>query len=247
MNTIFKLIRLVTRLLTNELHFRFHKENEELYDKYNPKLLGIQELIDLFKEALRKEDIALTYIRKSAETDRIAELDNKFDFTFEGMRDYVFSHLKHYLEEVRHAAGNLKVVFDKYGNIGKEPYRQELGSSYNLLQDLRSHGSDVEMINLTPWMDAHEAAANELADLLNKRTSETAKKTDLRMKEARQEVDMIYQQITDRIDAMINLNGKDFVPEFYNEYNAHATEYKVKLAQHLGRIQARKKDEDDSD
>jgi hypothetical protein len=247
MGIFFKLIRLATRLLTNELHFRFHKENEALYDKYDPNQLGIQEFTDSFKEALQKEDIALTYIRKSAETERIAELDNKFDFTFEGMRDYVFSHLKHYLEKTRHAAENLKVVFDKYGNIGKEPYRQELGSSYNLLQDLRNRTEDIEIINLGPWMDAHEAAANELADLLDKRTSETAKKTDLRMKEARQEVDMVYQQITDRIDAMINLHGKDFVPEFYNEYNAHATEYKVKLAQHLGRVQAGKKDDEKDD
>jgi hypothetical protein len=243
----FKLIRLTTRLLTNELHFRFHRENEALYDKYDPNPLGIQEFIDPFKEALKKEDAALAYIRKSAETKRIAELDATFDFTFEGMRDYTFVHLKHYHETVRHAAENLKVVFDKYGNIGREPYRQELGSSYNLLQDLRSCKEEIEMINLIPWMDAHETVAKELAALLDKRTSESAKKTDLRMVEARQEVDMFYQQITDRIDAMINLRGKDFVPEFYNNYNAHATEYKVNLAQHLGRVQAGKKDNNDNE
>jgi hypothetical protein len=245
--SIFRLIRLTTRLFTNELHFRFHKENEELYDRYDPNQLGIQEFMDPFREALKKEDTALTHIRKSAETKRITELDSIFDFTFEGMRDYAFSHLKHYDEKVRHAAENLKIIFDKYGNIGKEPYRQELGSSYNLLQDLRNLPNDIEIINLIPWMDAHETAAKELADLLDKRMSETAKKTDLRMREARLEVDTVYQQITDRIDAMLNLHGKDLAPEFYNMYNAHATEYKNKLAQHLGRIQAGKKDEEDYD
>jgi hypothetical protein len=39
---------------------------------------------------------------------------------------------------VRHAAENLAVVFDKYGNIGRQACRQELGSSVNILQDLRA-------------------------------------------------------------------------------------------------------------
>jgi CII-binding regulator of phage lambda lysogenization HflD len=144
---------------------------------------------------------------------------------------------------MRHSAENLLVVFDHYGNIGKEAYRQELASSSNLLQDLRARTSEVAALNLEPWLAAHEQAAHMLADLLNARTGETAKQTDLNAKQVRHEIDAIYQQITSRINAMINLHGKDFVPGFVAEYNAHATEYKNKLAQHLGRIRAGKKND----
>jgi hypothetical protein len=44
------------------------------------------------------------------------------------------------------------------------------------------------------------------------------------------------RHILDRIDAMINLNGHDYVKGFVAEYNTHATEFKNALAQHLGRI-----------
>jgi hypothetical protein len=200
-----------------------------------------------FDRVLLDENTSLNYIRKSVKTKRIEELDSVFDYTFEGMRDFAFANLKHYDGAMRHAAENIEIVFNKYGNIGKEPYRQELAASYNLLQDLRAYNAEIETINLVPWMAAHEEAANNLAALLNERTDETAQKTHLRIKETRRAVDKVYHQIIDRIDSMINIYGVDYVPGFVNKYNAHAMEYKVKLAQHLGRIQAGKDDEDEED
>ena len=186
-------------------------------------------------------DTALERIRKSADTDRIAVADSEFDRSFSGMHEYTRSCRNHFDPTVRKAAENLLTVFDHYGNIGKEAYRQELASSFNLLQDLRARPGDVAALALEPWMSAHEQAANALAALLGKRTEEIWKQSDLNVREVRKELDAIHQQIITRIDAMINLYGKDFVPGFVAEYNAHATEYKNKLAQHLGRIHAGKK------
>jgi hypothetical protein len=238
-----KLVRVKTRALPNEQHFRFHTENDELYTKYGMAVLGIEPFITTFRTKLSGEDVALERIRKSAETDRIALADDEFDRSFSGMREYSRSCLNHFDPAVRHAAKNLDIVFEHYGNIGKEPYRQELASSHNLLQDLRARTADVTSLNLEPWMTAHEQAANKLTALLDERNVEVSQQTDLSVKQARLELDEIYQQITDRIDAMINLHGKDFVPGFVAEYNAHATEYKNKLAQHLGRIRAEKRDQ----
>jgi hypothetical protein len=222
------------------LHFRFHTENDSLYTRYGDGPLGISVFITPFRTRLADLDTALERIRKSPETERIATADHDFDTSFSGMSEYARSCLHHFDTAVRRAAENLEVVFRHYGNIGKEAYRQELASSYNLMQDLRTRNMDVQALNLDPWMKAHEQAAATLAALLNARTGETAKQTELRVRQVRREVDALYQQITDRIDAMINLHGRDFVPGFVAEYNAHATEYKNKLAQHLGRIHAEK-------
>jgi hypothetical protein len=48
--------------------------------------------------------------------------------------------------------------------------------------------------------------------LFDERNVETAQQTELGVKEVRRELDAVYQQITDRIDAMLNLHGRDFVP-----------------------------------
>jgi hypothetical protein len=226
----------------NELHFRFHTENNALYTQYNPTALGIQVFIAPFHDRLSELDTALERIRKSADTARAAAADHDFDASFSGLHEYARSCLHHFDPAVRHAAENLHIVFSHYGNIGKEAYRQELASSYNLMQDLRARKDDVTLLNLEPWMQAHEKAAAALAAILDERTGETAQQTELRVGQVRRELDAVYQQITDRIDAMINLNGRDFVPGFVAEYNAHALEYKNKLAQHLGRVHADKND-----
>ncbi|MDR1455080.1 MAG: DUF6261 family protein [Tannerella sp.] len=239
-----KLVRVRTKSLPNELYFRFHTENNQLYTSYDVESLGICLFIIPFRHRLGELTTALERIRKSADTARIAVADHKFDVSFSGMHEYVRTCLHHFDMTVRRAAENVIVVFEHYGNIGRESYRQELGSSFNLVQDLRARAADVETMNLGPWIEAHEQAAQALAALLDERTGEIAQQTELRVRQVRRELDAVYQQITDRLDAMINLHGRDFVPGFVAEYNAHATEYKNKLAQHLGRIHAGKKDGD---
>ncbi|MDR2466550.1 MAG: DUF6261 family protein [Prevotellaceae bacterium] len=235
-----EIVRVRTAALTNELHFRFHIENDALYKRYGEEPLGIATIIVPFRSSLADLGTALERIVKSADTDRIAVADHKFDTSFSGMSAYVYSCLNHFDPAVKHAAENLEVVLRHYGNIGKEAYRQELASSFNLLQDLRVRSADVTTLTLEPWMQAHEQAAAALAALLDERTGESAQQTELRVGRVRREVDTGYQNITDRIEAMINLHGTDFVAGFRAEYNAHATEYKNKLAQHLGRIHANK-------
>jgi hypothetical protein len=236
MQTKEKLVRLETQRLSNEMFFRFMTENKVYYVKYDPATLEIAGLMPEYDAALDDLDTALERIRKSSETDRIAVLDAEFDTSYSGMEGYVRVCLKHFSPDVRHAAENLVIVFDKYGNIGRQPYRQELGSSVNLLEDLQARAADVDAIQLRPWMEAHEAAANALAALLDIRTGEDAQQTDIRVIDARRRMENIYQKTTNRLDAVINLRGKDFAGGFYAEYNAHATEYKNTLAQHLGRI-----------
>ena len=235
-----KLIRVRIHILPNELYFRFHTENDVLYTRYNPESLGIGGLTVPFRLKLADLDPALERITKSPYTAQAVEADRDFDSTFTGLSDYAASCRYHYSPEVRQAAENIATVFEHYGNIGRQAYRQELASSHNLLQELRARANSVAAMNLEPWMAAHEQAAQALAALLDERTGETAKLTGLHVRQVRREMDAIYRQITDRIDAMININGRDFVPGFVAEYNAHAVEYKNKLAQHLGRIRADK-------
>ena len=236
------LVRVRTHKLTNETHLGFHFENRSIFARYNPDSLSIQLLFVSYTQAVDNEDIALEEVRRSAETPRIAAADGEFDESFIGMHTFLQACLKHVSPDVRYAAQNLEVVFHKYGNIGKHAYREELAMSHNLLQDLRERPADVAAVGLGIWMDAHEQAAVKLRELIDERSTEVAARTTLRVKETRHETDHIYQQILSRLEAMINLNGVDFVPGFVAAYNTHATEYRNTLAQHLGRVHAKKEE-----
>jgi hypothetical protein len=224
------------RDLPNETSFQFLKENRACYQKYNPTLLHIDELIPEYDLAMAEFDVALETIRKSAETQRISAADIAFDKAFSALHGYVKVCLNHYDPDVQHAAQNIEPILHHYGNIGRESYRQELASAQNLLDTLNLHLEDIETLNLPPWMEALYEKMQILSDLLGARTEEEAQHTHVSTRDARRKTEKIHLRIIDRIDAMVNLNGKEYVPGFFNEYNARATEYKNNLAQHLGRI-----------
>jgi hypothetical protein len=112
--------------------------------------------------------------------------------------------------------------------------------SFNLQQDLRERSVDATARTFVPCMSVYEQAAA----MLDKRNVETSKQTEFCARGVRHEPDAVYLQITNH--AMINLHAKDVVPAFVVEYNAHATDYKNKLAQHLGRIHAGKQNNSDN-
>ncbi|MDR2424596.1 MAG: DUF6261 family protein [Prevotellaceae bacterium] len=235
MNKI-RLVRVETGRFKNETLYQFFCENKLIYVKYDPVALEIEVFMENYNNALEQFNKALERIRKSPETERIAELDKVFDDSFKGMLAFHKANLRHFDPAIRTAAKNLDVVFKKYGNIGANPYRQQLAMSENILIDLRERPSEVTTTKLKPWMDNHAAKAVALKALLDQRTEETAQQTDVRVSDSRKAIEVIHLQILDRIDAVINLRGKDFVAGFFAEYNAHATEYKIALAQHLGKV-----------
>ena len=236
MQTKSKITRVRTNKLTNETFFRFMTENRRYYENYNPQTLEIAGFMPGYDSALTELDDALERIRKSPDTERIAVLDADFDRTCSGMEAYVKAYLQHFDPVVRTAAENLDVVFRHYGNIGRRAYREELAASHNLVQELHARPADVNALQLAPWIAAHEAAAAALANLLDTRTETASHQSHIRVIDARRRMETAYQQVSDRLDAVINLRGEDFAGNFYNEYNAHATEYRNALAQHLGRI-----------
>jgi hypothetical protein len=242
------LIEVPVYRFSEETHYEYMEESSLIMRKYDPNYLGIQIFFGPFEQAIQNEDDALEHIRKSPETVRIAKVDVKFDSSFGGLRDYTHSFLKHFGEQERYAAENLSVVLKKYGNIAKEPYRQELAMAHNLIQDLRKHPADIQTLNLAPWINALETVTNEMLALLDKRNIEVSQQTHLKVKETRQETDILYQKIVNRINAMINIHGKAFAQAFFDEFNTHATEYKNKYAQHIGRIRSGKEEKfDDKD
>ena len=71
--------------------------------------------------------------------------------------------------------------------------------------------------------------------LMQERYSEEAGKPQYNMKTARQETDKAYRTITERIDALMIVNGEEAYAGFVNELNQRVEKYNKLLAQREGR------------
>lgn len=72
---------------------------------------------------------------------------------------------------------------------------------------------------------------------MQERYSEEAGKPQYNMKTARTEIDAIYRTITQRIDALIIVNGPEAYTDFVNGLNERIERYNNTLARREGRNQ----------
>jgi len=138
----------------------------------------------------------------------------------------VKSVLNHYDPDVRASAKRLQIVLDTYGNLAVKPYEAETGGLNSLIHDFTTtYAADVAKVTLTGWTTELQAKNKAFNDLKNSRYSEEAVKTLLRMKQERLKTDGIYRQITERLNALIVVEGEAAYLPFVNELNKRIEGY----------------------
>jgi len=235
-----------SRLRNNE-HFQFHTEFKDLVTAETSAALKIEILFTDYLVCYTNEDTAFQKIVKSATTEDIETADKTRDYTFSGMVGMNKSAINHFDDEVRAAARRLKVLFDTYGNLAKKPLNEETSAIYNLLQELMgSYAVDVQKVGLTAWATQLEIDNKAVDSLVKSRNDENAAKTELKMKETRAEVDKVYATITERINALIIVEGATAYESFTRKLNTFIEKYNNMVAQRRGAAKARKEKEEQS-
>ncbi len=221
--------------LRNEEHYQFNTDFNALTESNNPTTLGIEVGFDAYQPLYIDEGEALDIIRRSAITEDIAKADALRDKTYRGLRDAVKSATSHFLVGKQQAAYRIQVVLDHYGDIIHKTYDEETAAIGSLIGDLAALTADVTLLGLTDWI-AEMQANNQAFDTLKKmRYTEAAVKTQLRMKQVRRQVDDAYNRITERIDALVIVNGGEAYATYINELNKRIDSYNLVLAQRIGR------------
>ncbi len=222
--------------LRNEEHFQFHTETTDLVDKYQPETLGIGMFFPFYRESLNQEKQALTKTGKSEFTDDIASADTRRDNILIGFSATVRAAEKHFDPMVKEAAGRIGFLLDKYGRINDKSYEQETAAVNNLIEELEHDCLDELMIiHLEPWLDQLRVANRDFENRMQQRYSEMAGKTPVTMTIARGETDGFYHQITERINALVIVNGPQAYQGFIDELNERVEKYQLILAQRKGR------------
>ncbi|MCG6191387.1 DUF6261 family protein [Maribellus maritimus] len=87
----------------------------------------------------------------------------------------------------------------------------------------------------TGWVTELKNANNNFETLVKERYSEEAGKTHLSMKEVREQIDAAYHTITERIGALIIVNGEETYSGFVKDLNRRVEKYYRVLSQREGR------------
>ena len=212
--------------LRNEEHFQFFTSFRDLVLVFTVLALNIELLFNLFLASLANELAALDLIRKNAISDDLIDADDERDSVFRGMSDAVKSALNHFNVDVRAAARRLQVVLDTYGNLAIKPYDAETGGLNSLINDFTTtYAADVARVGLNEWVVELQAKNKAFDDLKNNRYSVEAAKTILRMKQEHLKTDAIYRQITERINALVIVEGEARYAGFVNELNKRIEGY----------------------
>ena len=99
---------------------------------------------------------------------------------------------------------------------------------------LNNHANDIDLLALNEWVDELQTANNKFVDIKNERYTEESSKTSLRMKKVRTEIDALYKEIVNRINAQILLNGDTNYKDFVSALNQRIENVKLVLAKRRG-------------
>ena len=216
----------------NAAHYQFQTDFNSIIIKYNPQILGVDEVYRTYLPHYEDEGVAMVAITKSATTEEIRDADHDRDVTFRGFVDEVRSKLNHFRLEVCDVAKRTLVILDTYGNLAPKPDDEESGLISKLIVDLKTKiGSELGLLGLEDWITELQTRNDIFITLESTRNSEEAKRTSLRMKQVRLEVDAAYRAVIERINALIIVNGEAPYAEFVNEMNARIGRAQDALAQ----------------
>ncbi|MDR1729047.1 MAG: DUF6261 family protein [Prevotellaceae bacterium] len=219
------------RILRNDEHFQFHTEVSSLINTVTPDALKIQAQYDAYQSLYVQEDEALKKIVKSALTDDIEKADRQRDLTFSGMATVNRAALNHFNAETVSAARRLQIVFDTYGNLARKPVNEETSAIYNFLQELNgAYSGDVAAVGITGWVEELAKNNNAVDALMKGRYNESAKRTDLVLREVRIQLDAVYRIIAERIDALMLIEGGETLQSFIRRLNVIIKKYSDILA-----------------
>jgi hypothetical protein len=224
--------------LRNDEHFPFHSTFCTLMEANGTVRIRFGAQFETYRLLFADEDAALKKISKSVITQELQEHDKERDALFRALvNGYKVGLTDSYDENRRKAAQRLKILFETYGNLAPKPLNEQTSAVYNLLQELTGdYAGDVAALELHSWVNRLRDKNLLIESLYLQRFNETASRTGIALRKAREKVDEAYRGIVAGVDAMVTLGeGGDAFPNFVSNINVVIDKYNLILAQRAGK------------
>jgi hypothetical protein len=223
--------------MRNEEWFNFFTEFKTLVEQVTSEALDINEPFAVFLYLHTKADSMLEQIRKSNFTALIVEKDAARDNAYRGICETVRTAVRHYDPVRRAVAENLIPLIDHYGNVAERPYNEETATIYNFVQDLKEkYPGEITELDLNGWIGELERTNNDFEKTVLDRNREYAgKDTEMNMFEVRKQMDGVYCEIIERIEALALIRGDGSLDGFIRTLNANCDRYISSIRRRTGK------------
>ena len=236
-----------TQHYRNSEHLAFMSEIREKLKNYDPTSVDVKpEMIEIFDEAVNKEDESFKMVIASDFTKQLSEIDTKRDLVITGFLMQVRCFLSYGEEKEKEMAHRIMIEYDDLkGDIRKKNYPAQSSDTKSFIESSRTKlQGEIEMLFLTQWIDRIEQYNTDFMTLYNNRQQQEAEKDNLqRLKDSRLKADAAYTTIIDRINAAIVFNGEEKYKALVLDLNVTIDYYNNILATRQGRAKAKKEDE----
>jgi hypothetical protein len=197
------------------------------------KALLIAAVYENFLTLLQLEGKLVDAARTSDYTQKIVEADQHVDRDLMGLREAIMSATHHFDLDIADAAKSLYNRMKAFGSISKKSYEEETAAVNILLVDLQGkYAQSVTAIGADAWVTDLAAAERIFEQLLALRNKEAAGKPQERQKDVRREIDVVYHQLTERIDANAVIAEPGTYDEFIDLLNVEITYFNEHTHRH---------------
>jgi len=224
----------------NEEHFKFLTLFCNLLNLYPVVLTLLALLYDPFVALLAQEGTLVDALKTSSLTERLANLDRLIDRLLTGINNVVQSGLHHFDPDKVAAANRVYLRMKAFGNIKSKSYEGESAALGILIASLRTqYAADITLLGLDDWLDQLEAAHLAFDVAFNERNTEWSDRPEAKLKDVRRQIDAIYHQMVDRINAaslldivgnyieLVSRLNKEI--EYFNNHPPHPAKKSISL------------------
>ncbi|SDR09784.1 hypothetical protein SAMN05421664_3532 [Chryseobacterium soldanellicola] len=221
--------------LRNAEYLQYLKDFSGIINLNNPASLGIDNKLSAFTAKTDELEVLYKKALASEKTQELLILDERRDNAINGIYYFLMSFTYHYESDKKQNAQLLLNSITLYGTgIARLNYQAETATLNNILRDWENKPELLNAIttfNLSPWIDELRDANAQFNTKYLSRTQEYGDANPETIKSKREETNMAYYALRDRIDALHLLVETPPSPyaTLINQLNALTDQYNVLL------------------
>jgi hypothetical protein len=211
--------------LRNEAHYQFFLLVKKLFESHASVANIVAALLSQLYALIVVEGKLVDAVRASEYTKQLEEIDRRLDRAITGLILAVETALHHPDPNIVKAAERIQLLLNVFRDrIEKKAYEEESGAVKILVADLQdAYAPQVSTLSLGVWVTEIAAAQTAFEQVFLLRSAEYVARPKENLKDIRRELEGIYRQVTERIDAYTVLNGTSVTGEFINKLNDEIT------------------------
>jgi hypothetical protein len=223
-----KILTIRFSYLRNEAHYQFLLLLKKLFETFSSVASIVNALLQQFYPLLTLEGTLVDAVRSSEYTRQLAVADERLDRALSGLNMAINAALHHPDPNAVRAAERLEERMKAFrGDIEKKAYEEEAAAVKILVADLQgSYASQVSTLGLGVWVTEIASAQAAFEQIFLLRNAERASLSQEKMKDVRRQIEAVYRQIKERIEAYTVMNGEGTTGAFIRRLNDEITYFR---------------------